>query len=123
MGTTQQRMLLNLVCPTNEETLISPQNHSQHGDALNIKSKTSFLISCQGFLTSNTFMRLRNVSPASVFCSPSGNTVKRPPSCLLTRHTWLTPFLSRGVCLLHLDSQKKKQNEFNIKEIHIFLPL
>lgn len=38
--------------------------------------KTSFLTPCQGFLTYNTFERSRNVSPASVFCSPSENTVK-----------------------------------------------
>lgn len=54
---------------------ISPTSR-QHRDALNMKSKTSFLTPCQGFLTSNTLVRSWNVSPASVFRSPSGNRVK-----------------------------------------------
>jgi hypothetical protein len=48
----------------------------QHGDAQNMKSNTSFSTPCQGFLTPNAFMRSGNMSLASVFCSPSGNTVK-----------------------------------------------
>lgn len=75
-GSHRTECVRNVVCPTNEETRASPQNHIQHGSTLNMKSKTSFLTPCQGFLTSSTFVRSRNVSPVSVFCSPSENTLK-----------------------------------------------
>lgn len=117
----EQQNVLNLVFPTNEKTWTSPLLHMQHGGALNMKSKASLLTPWQGFLTSNTLVRSRNVSSASVFCSPSGNT--GPPSCLLASHTWMTPVLTGRVCSLHLDSQKKNPNQFNTEEIHLFLPL
>lgn len=116
-GSNETQYVLNLVCPTNEETLISPQNHIRHADALNMKSKTSFLTPCQGFLTSNTFMRSRKVSPASVFCSPSGNTVKNGAAQLPFSMSHLDdshPYGGGGggcwrrMYPLHLDSQKKK---------------
>lgn len=107
----EQQNVSNLVFPTNKKTLTSPPHHIQHRDALNMKSKTSFLTPCQGFLTSNTLVRSWNVSPASVFCSPSGNTVKNGTAQLLFSKSHLDdshPYSGSAFIAFGLTEEKPK---------------